>query len=113
MVRVMAAVRAAGKTQMTDHDDKRRLLTARQIAQLLGKTEKTVLNLAGRPGADFPPSVKIGRRRLWSVVDYDQWLQCKTGKALVETVQERESICIEPIIKPRGRPRKRPTAWRP
>ena len=98
---------------MNDHDDKRRLLTARQIAQLLGKTEKTVLNLAGRPGADFPPSVKIGRRRLWSVVDYDEWLQRKTGRASAEVVQVGEAIRIEPTIKPRGRPRKHPTTWRP
>ena len=98
---------------MNDHDDKRRLLTARQIAQLLGKTEKTVLNLAGRPGADFPPSIKIGRRRLWSVADYDEWLQRKTGRAPAESMQEGESIRIEPTIRPRGRPRKHPSTWRP
>lgn len=109
----MAAARAAGKMLMNDHDDKRRLLTARQIAQLLSKSEKTVLNLAGRPGADFPPSIKIGRRRLWPVAEYDEWLQRKTGRTPADDLREGQAIRIEPTVKTRGRPRKLPNTWRP
>ena len=55
------------------------MLTAKEVAQITGLAYSTVRRLAITPGASFPPSVKIGRSRRWSLEQLTLWLEANSG----------------------------------
>jgi len=50
------------------------LLTAKEVAEITGLAYTTVRRLAITPGANFPPSVKIGRSRRWNAKQLYAWI---------------------------------------
>jgi len=87
---------------------------AAELAARIGSTAKSVLNRADRAGVDLPPSVHIGRKRLWPRVAYEQWVAQKLEKAGItqpaaaDTVARSGLGIPESIIQAaprRGRPR--------
>ena len=56
------------------------MLTAKEVAEMTGLAYSTVRRLATTPGAKFPPSVKIGRSRRWSLELLQKWIESNTGK---------------------------------
>ena len=50
------------------------LLTAKEVAEITGLAYSTVRRLAIIPGANFPPSVKIGRCRRWNARQLYEWI---------------------------------------
>ena len=53
-----------------------RLVTIDELAHALRLTPGTVRNKLAR-GADLPPSIRVGRRRLFSQEQIDAWLKAR------------------------------------
>ena len=53
-----------------------RLVTINELAQALRLTPGTIRNKLAR-GADLPPSIRVGRRRLFSQEQIDAWLKSR------------------------------------
>jgi hypothetical protein len=49
--------------------------TVDEIAELLRIRPGTVRNRLSRRQRDLPPSIVIGRRRLFPLVDYETWIK--------------------------------------
>jgi hypothetical protein len=49
--------------------------TVEEIAELLRIRPGTVRNRLSQRNRDVPPSIVIGRRRLFSVSEYELWIQ--------------------------------------
>jgi hypothetical protein len=49
--------------------------TIEEIAELLRVRPGTVRNRLSRRDRNLPPSIAIGRRRLFLVADYDVWIK--------------------------------------
>jgi excisionase family DNA binding protein len=53
-----------------------RLVTINELAHALRLTPGTIRNKLAR-GADLPPSIRLGRRRLFSQEQIDAWLKAR------------------------------------
>jgi len=53
-----------------------RLITINELAHALRLTPGTIRNKLAR-GADLPPSLRVGRRRLFSQEQVDGWLKAR------------------------------------
>lgn len=54
-------------------------LTAKELAKLLRTSTGHIYNMLskGHAGQEIPPSIKIGRRHLWSKKGVHEWLHTK------------------------------------
>jgi excisionase family DNA binding protein len=65
----------------------RRLITAPELAQMLGCSVRTVIRLAAR--GMLPPGLKLGRLRRWNVTDVEAYVAA--GSIVQPKSQERDS----------------------
>jgi predicted DNA-binding transcriptional regulator AlpA len=56
--------------------------TVEEIAELLRIRPGTVRNRLSRRARDLPPSITIGRRRLFPLLDYEQWKERRISSAM-------------------------------
>ncbi|WP_370167099.1 helix-turn-helix transcriptional regulator [Marisediminitalea sp.] len=54
-------------------------LTTRELAKLLRTSTGHIYNMLskGHAGQEIPPSLKLGRRRLWSKKEVQKWLHTR------------------------------------
>ena len=60
------------------------MLNAKEVAEMTGLAYSTVRRLATTEGANFPPSVKLGRSRRWSLEQLEKWIESNSGKVTEE-----------------------------
>lgn len=82
-----------------------KLLTASDLAEILGFAHRSVINMAREKPHCLPPYIKVSDSYRWRPSVVQAWMDDKS-----QTVQkEREAVAAKPTEKPkrgRGRPRK-------
>jgi len=66
------------------------LLTKKEFASALKRKPAAIEYLERLYGEEFPPAVKIGRAKLYRLVDIEEWLQARFEEAGIE-IEERNN----------------------